>query len=103
MTRIGDRKAPINSRLLHVALVLPGRDFSLERSFVGYTTVEALVLQNTQLDLGHVQPTAMLGCVMKLDMSGNSPSRRSLKPCIQSSQIRGIATAKHGKNHPRLG
>src|SRR5215831_20236750 len=59
LTRIGDRKAPINSRLLRIALVFPGRDCARERGFVGNTTVEALVLAEGFPVVG-VQKTTIL-------------------------------------------
>jgi len=51
MARFGDRKSPINDRLLRVALMFPGRDFTLERCFIGDAAVEALLLKDAQLDL----------------------------------------------------
>jgi len=59
LTRIGDRKAPINSRLLRIALVFPGRDCARERGFVGNTTVEALGLAEGFPVVG-VQKTTIL-------------------------------------------
>ena len=51
-----------------VAPLLPGGDLRLEGREVGHAPVQALAAEDTQLDLGHVQPTAVLGRVVDLQL-----------------------------------
>ena len=98
MARIGDRKAPINGRLLRVALVFPGRDFTLERCFVGDAAIEALLLEDAQFDLGHVQPAPMLGGIMKLELPGAPPRLGRLKRFLQRRDLMRIEIVQHDAN-----
>jgi hypothetical protein len=68
MARLRERKAPINGRLLRVALVFPRRNFTRERCFVGDVAIEPLVLEDAEFDLRHGQPTPMLGGIMQLQL-----------------------------------
>ena len=103
MARIGDRKSPINGRLLRVALVFPGRDFTLERCFVGDAAIEALLLEDAQFDLGHVQPTPMLGGIMKLELPGDPPRLGRLKRFLQRRDLMRIEIVQHDANHRGFG
>ena len=99
MARIGNRKAPINGRLLRVALIFPGRNFTRERYFVRDTAIEALVLEDAQCDLSHVQPTPMLGCVMQLQLPGDPPRLSRLERFIQRRDLMRIEIVQHDTNH----
>ena len=48
-----------------IALALPGFDLSNEDVALADAAVQALAVQHTDLDLSHVQPTGMFGCVME--------------------------------------
>jgi hypothetical protein len=52
---------------------LPRRDLPLQGRLIGQATVQALLGQYAQLDLGHVQPAGVLGCVMRLQPIGQPP------------------------------
>ena len=80
--------------------MFPGRDCSLERGFVGETMVEALLLQDAQLDLGHMQPAPVLGCAMQRQLPGNPPRLSRLKRFIQRRDLLRIAMVQHDP-HPR--
>jgi hypothetical protein len=47
------------------AIALPQRDFLPNQSLVGETTLETLTSEHGEFNLDHVEPTAMLGSVMK--------------------------------------
>src|SRR6266487_3098164 len=64
------REAPVDTTTGPVARHLPRGDLPLQGRPVGQPPVQALPGQHTQLDLGHVQPTAMLGRVMQLQPIG---------------------------------
>src|SRR3954451_7955616 len=64
--RVGGGEAPVDAVPRGIAVGDPGGHFLLDGRPVGQATVEALALQDAQLDLGHVEPTAMLGRVVDL-------------------------------------
>src|SRR5919206_1830826 len=99
LTRIGDREAPVNGGLLGVALLFPGRDLTHERGFVGDTAVEALLLEHTQLHLGHVQPAPMLGGVRQLQLPGDAPRLSRLERFIERRELMRIEIVQHHPNH----
>src|SRR5215471_2126840 len=50
----------------------PGRDLLFEDLTVRQAAVEALAGQDAQFDLGHVQPAAVLGGVVQLELVGQT-------------------------------
>ena len=64
---------PYDLALVGVGGVLPGGELSVEGLDVGYASVQALAGQGGQLDLGDVEPTAVLWGVVKLKLSCNGP------------------------------
>src|SRR5215213_9559390 len=65
-TSIAGREAPVDARSSCISRRDPGRHLPLHGAPVTEAAIQALPLQRTQLDLGHVQPTAMLGGVVDL-------------------------------------
>src|SRR5215216_4893960 len=66
-------EAPVHRRLRLVALLLPGRDLAGQGRAVADAPVQALAAQDRQLDLGLIEPTAMPGRVMELQLAPDSP------------------------------
>src|SRR5262245_10137149 len=97
--RLSDREAPVNGSLLGVTLLFPRCDCTRECGFVGNTAVEALLLQDTEFDLGHIQPTPMLGGVMQLELPGDPPRFGRLKRFIERRDLMGIEIVQHDTNH----
>src|SRR6266568_8270534 len=60
-------KGPLDATLSRVAPSLPSRHLGGEGGLLGITACQALALQDTDLDLGHVQPTGMVRRVVELD------------------------------------
>jgi hypothetical protein len=60
----------LTPRPARLRAALPGRDLPLQDRPVGQATVQALSGQHGQLDLGHVQPAAVLGRVVQLQLVG---------------------------------
>ena len=58
--------------LFGVALGFPSRNFSPYRITVWEPTIQTLTCQYGELDLSHVEPTAMLGGVMKLELADDA-------------------------------
>src|SRR5450759_983621 len=61
------RKAPLDAASSGVAPPLPRCHRGGEDSLLGGAARQALALQNTDFDLGHIQPARMLGRVVELD------------------------------------
>jgi Voltage gated chloride channel len=59
-------EAPVDPATGPVARRLPGCDLPFQGRLVAQAAVQALLGQHGQLDLGHVQPAAMLGGVVQL-------------------------------------
>ena len=57
---------PIDRGVGGIALLFQGLDFPAEGGLVGNTPPEAGASQHAKFYFRHVEPTAMLGCVMKL-------------------------------------
>src|SRR5262249_8176896 len=87
-----------DSSLLCVALVFPGRNFTRERDFVWDAAIETLLLEDTQLDLGHAQPAPMLGGVMQLELSSDPPCLSRLERFIERRDLMRIEIVQHDAN-----
>src|SRR6266699_6867203 len=61
---------PVDTTASAVAGCLPRCDLPLQGRPVGQPPVQALPSQDGKLDLGHVQPAAVLGRVMQLQLVG---------------------------------
>src|SRR5512132_3417610 len=68
---IGGGEAPVDPAAGGIAGGLPGGDFAFQRRPVGQPPVQALLGQHAQLDLGHVQPAAMLGVAWSSSLSAS--------------------------------
>ena len=58
---------PIGFDMFLVAGILPGGDFLGQGLLVGDTSIETLARQHAEFGLGHVQPTAVFGCVVPFE------------------------------------
>src|SRR5574341_930124 len=65
-TGIFTSKSPIYSRASFIAPLLISLDLSPECLFISNATVKTLSTQHTQLNFSHIEPTAVLGRVVKL-------------------------------------
>jgi len=66
-------KPPVDGSLGGIALPLQGLDLPAEGGLVRDTLPEARARQYAKLDLRHVQPTTVLGCVVKLEAFHDAP------------------------------
>jgi hypothetical protein len=67
-------------------------DFSLEGFFVTNAPIKALATKDTQLDFGDVQPTAMLGRVVKLQLSENASGCFRREGFIERCRLVGVGS-----------
>lgn len=58
---------------LHCALEVDGQHFSVQHFQIGDAAIQALTLQDAQLDFGHVEPTAVLGHMVELEAVDQAP------------------------------
>ena len=75
------------------------RDFTAQRRFIWYPTVETLALQDAQCDLGHISPTAVLGCIRPCQLLQNAPRFCGRKGFIKRRGFVGVAGVQH-ETHP---
>ncbi len=64
---------PIDSGFSSIALPLQGFDFPEEGALIGDTPLEATASQDTELDLRHIEPTAVLGSMVELQPFHDAP------------------------------
>ena len=64
---------PIGLGVMFVAVLFPGSDFRYESVFVGKTAIETWGGDNAKFGLGHVEPAAVFGGVVKLETLGEPP------------------------------
>ena len=57
---------PLDGLLGRISRALPVVNLALEGWLIGNAAVQALAIENTDLDLRHVQPACMFGGVVKL-------------------------------------
>lgn len=81
-----------------VAFVLPCIDLAAQGLAVCNTPVQALPGQYSDLDFGHVQPTGMLGCVVKLDSAqqpGGSPRSQDVFETLSEVGVQVVQDQVH--------
>ncbi len=82
-TCISGSKSPVHSCFACVPVLCPGDDFAFQGRPIGYPLVKALPAQDTQLNLRHVQPATMSGCVMEFQSLPNPPGFSRRKGFVQ--------------------
>src|SRR3954451_20715736 len=76
-------EAPLDGRVLPVAVGLPSGDFAFERRPISEAAVEALAAEDGELNLRHVKPTPVLGCVMEFQSAGDPPGLGGRKGLVE--------------------
>ena len=98
-SRIFSRKTPLDLGAGGVALVFQLLDFTLERGFVSDASVQALATKDAQLDFRHVQPTAMLRRVVKLQFAKYPPRFFWREPLVERGRLVHVQVVHHDP-HP---
>jgi hypothetical protein len=86
-----------------VALRLPGLDASLDSSDISKASFEGLAGENGPFDLGHVEPGAVLGGVMELELSSESARLFSRERLVERSWRVGIEVVEYDADHVGVG
>ena len=84
---IFSRKSPFDLGTGGVARFFQLHGFALEGCFVADASVPTLTREDAQLDLRDVEPTAMLWCVMNLQLPGNAACLFRRKRFIERSEL----------------
>ena len=76
-------ESPVYGRSGLVSFCLHGRDFDSEGLFIGDAPAQDSPGQDAELYLCHVEPTAVLGSVVKLQAFAYSPSLLGLEGFVE--------------------
>src|SRR2546421_1205227 len=102
VTSIIGSKAPRDSAALRIAFGLQCGNALAQLLHAFHPTRQTATGKNTDLDLGHVQPTAMFGSVMELHPLQNAAGLSRFKGFIQGSSRMRIQVILHNANVFRL-
>src|SRR5215216_8160826 len=94
---------PMDSRTLDVALTLPGRDLGASGDEVRQPSVEALAGQDGQFTFRHVQPAAVFGRVVKLQLASQASRLVRREGSVQRCGGVDIEVVQDDANHPCVG
>ena len=97
--RVGGRKLPVDRGLLRVATGCPGGDFGGQEVAVGDAPTQALSGEDAQLNLGDIQPVAVLGRLVQLQISPQPPGFVRREGFVQRRADMGIEVVEH-QHHP---
>ena len=95
-------EAPVDDGPGLVALAFQGLGLPAERSLVGEPLLQAGAGQYAELDFRHIQPSAVLGRMVKLQPFGNSPGLGSRERFVQRRLAMGIQIVQNHSNHRDL-
>jgi hypothetical protein len=90
-------KAPVNGGTGGVALLFQGLDSAAQDQVVGISASEAPAADDTELDLGHVEPASMLGGVVELQALDQLPGLGWGKGLVQRPRPMGVEIVQ---DHP---
>jgi hypothetical protein len=77
VTSVIGGKTPRDGAALSITLGLQGDNALAQVLHACHPTRQTASRKDTDLDLRHIQPTAMFGCVMELDALQDAPRRRA--------------------------
>src|SRR5580700_984453 len=100
---ISTRKCPLDAASSGVASPLPRRHLGGESRLLSSTARQALALQDTDLDLGHIQPARMLGCVMELDSAQQCRGRLHTEHFFEALAQMRVEVVQHQVNLAHVG
>ena len=83
-------ESPVYGRSGLVSFCLHDRDLATESLFIGDTPAQDSPSQDTELDLCHVEPTTVLGSVVKLQAFAYSPSLLGLEGFVEGGWFMGV-------------
>src|SRR5258708_7054752 len=100
---IGTRKVPMNAAVLRIALSRQGHHVLPQMIEALDAFGQTPPLKNADLDLGHIEPTAMFGRVMHLQSLPDALRFLGRKRLVEAGSGMGVEVVHHQADHPRLG
>ncbi len=88
--RVSGGEAPVYGAPHRVAPLLPGGCLAAKRRPVGDAPIQALPREHGEFDLGHVQPRAVLGCVVDLQLLRQSPGLLRVERLVERRRVVGV-------------
>ena len=92
--RVGT-ELPVDLRLVMVTLGLPSRDFSTQGLNLGNPAIQTLAGQDGEFTFSHIEPTAMFGGVVKLQLAGDPACFGGCKGLVEGGWGMGIEIIHH--------
>lgn len=83
-------ETPIDCSPIRVSLGFPRQRFACQKFSMRDISIQTLAAKNAQLDLGHIEPTAMLGCEVELQSVQDTAGFSWLEGFILGSRCMGI-------------
>jgi hypothetical protein len=87
LPRLGRGEAPCNGGFGRIAGVFVGSDLTPQRGLVWDAAIQTLPTLNAQLDFRHIQPTAVLGGVMELQLFQPAAGLYQYKGLVQRGRL----------------
>jgi hypothetical protein len=101
-SRLCRRKAPVDSGLCRIATRFPGGDLAANRLLVSEASVHALAHHHRAPDFGHLEPAAVFGGVMNIQLPPDTARfcwRKRSIPCGRGVRVQ---MGQHHTDHGRL-
>src|SRR5919108_5986790 len=93
----------MDARLREIPLLFPGRHFHRYPRLAVEPSVQALAIHDVDLRFGHVQPTAVLGGVMKFDLIQEPTRFFRSKRLVEARAVMRVQVVLHQANPLGLG
>ena len=103
LIRILSSEPPFDGSSLVVARLLPSINLGSQQVAVGDSPVQALTTQDADLDLRHVQPTRVLGCVVELHATQEPCGRAPAQHIVEALSEVSVQVVQHQMNTACLG
>ena len=95
VTSILDGKAPVDGGTSLIAFLFERMDMSPQVSLIRDTLSQTTTAEHAQLDLGHVEPTAVYWSVVELQTLGDVPRFERLERIVERTELVGIEIVQH--------
>jgi len=96
-------KAPLDGASCCISRALPGIDLGLQDAAIGNASVQTLATKNANLDLRHVQPARVFGCVVELDSTQEFVGSTLAQNVIEALPEVRVEVVQHQVDTARLG
>src|SRR5215510_7891574 len=92
-------KAPVDLRFVVITCRLPGSDFLTQHGDMRNTAIQTLLGKHREFTFGHIEPTAMLRCIVKSQLPRDPACFGWCKGLIQRGGCVGIEVIYDQSNH----